>query len=177
VSDVVERAAQALLQAQKQIRADVDSHISVSTGLAIRELVGVIPDLIEEIARLREVEHLTTLPTQKEQSHCDCCGRRAVTFHTGDDGESWICGGCRDALMAAAAASPTQQDKVTTLDQLDALPVGVVVKFGDGIYEKDARGTWFGEPDDGEALLAEVDQATVLWTPAAVVSPTQKEQP
>jgi hypothetical protein len=56
MTDVVERAVRALEHARSQIRADADSYISVPTGMAIRDLVGVLPDLIDEIARLREIE-------------------------------------------------------------------------------------------------------------------------
>ena len=70
---------------------------------------------------------------------------------------------------------------ITTVEQLDALPVGAAVKFGDGyggIYEKDARGAWWSEPGDGEVLLAEADfYATVLWEPAAAAVSQQGETP
>mgnify|MGYP001449041961 CR=1 FL=1 len=58
---------------------------------------------------------------------------------------------------------------ITTVEQLDALPVGAVVMFGnDGatLYEKDSAGTWFGTPGDGELLLAEAEfHALLVWHP------------
>lgn len=43
---------------------------------------------------------------------CDCCEKVFWwdDLATGDDGESWVCGECRDALIADAAASPSQED-------------------------------------------------------------------
>ena len=75
------------------------------------------------------------------------------------------------ADSAIAAIHPT----ITTIEQLDALPVGAIVKVGDepgGIFEKDRSNNWgYDSGEDADLLISGSaacrESITVLWTPEA----------
>lgn len=58
---------------------------------------------------------------------------------------------------------------ITTVEQLDALPVGAVVMFvndAPALYGKNPDETWFGIPGDGEFPPAEAEfHALLVWHP------------
>ena len=73
-----------------------------------------------------------------------------------------------DVEASQIAAEIEKARTVTTVEELDALPVGTVVMGGNrpgGIYEKDKLGHWWNGDGDGLYLVNEFGSVRVLWLP------------
>lgn len=71
------------------------------------------------------------------------------------------------AALIAAAAEEHYRPRVETVEQLDALPIGTVIKIGagpGGIYERDSGGSW---GYDFVPCELEAERAIVVWSPGA----------
>lgn len=110
-------------------------------------------------ATLREHHFVTELQLGGTRLyHCEkCCGTKICLAHSIEE--------YRDHLAAVidAALHPS----IETVERLDALPVGSVVRDADGdIHEQDDCGFWRC-PRYPAILNAVVLPACVLWTPEA----------
>lgn len=85
MSDVVARA-KAALEKFRQACTDSDEVIALRLALAIEDIVGVVPELVAEVERLRAggpwVEHVERMNAMKRQrdGECICDGNPATTY-------------------------------------------------------------------------------------------------
>ncbi|MGV0634470.1 hypothetical protein ABQE69_09155 [Mycolicibacillus trivialis] len=137
---------------------------------------ALVPEMADEIERLRAeireyIDAIKALCNQRDKAEEEAAQWKAL----------W-----RDSVAEASAALEAldkadlqhHSRRIETVEQLDALPVGAVIKVGDepgGIYEKDDDNHWgYDSGEDAALLISDVvrryvrrDEITVLYTPGS----------